>query len=445
MKQNKYSKLTILSAAMLLSAIQNTQAQKTKNLTLSEAIQLTVQNSGQLKIANYKVDEAIAASHEAWNNHLPDFKVSGSYLRLNSPDVDLKIKMGSGSGSGSGSSLKVDQAMYGIANVSLPVFSGLRIKHGVESARYLEQATKLDAEGDKEEVILNAINAYNNLYKAKKSVDLVKENLSRDQQRVADFSNLEKNGLMARNDLLKAQLQQSNIELSLMDAENNLKLTVINMDLLLGLPEDTNLIPDSASFTGTTDAGTVVQWEQTALQNRKDMEALTFREKAASAGIKAVKGEYFPGIAITGGYIAADVPNVLTLTNALNVGVGLQYNIGSLWKTGAKVNQANARYHQLQTSEGIISDRIRLEINQAYQNYLLAERKITVYQKAVEQANENYRITRNKFDNNLVNTTDLLDADVAQLQAKLNYTFAKTDAVVAYKKLQQTAGVLTNK
>ncbi len=41
-----------------------------------------------------------------------------------------------------------------------------------------------------------------------------------------------------------------------------------------------------------------------------------------------------------------------------------------------------------------------------------------------------------------MNTTDLLDADVAQLQSKLNYTFSKTDALVAYKKLQQTAGIL---
>ena len=177
----------------------------------------------------------------------------------------------------------------------------------------------------------------------------------------------------------------------------------------------------------------------------KDFAALTYREKAAATSIKSIKGEYYPGLALTGGYIAADVPNLLTLTNALNVGVGLQYDFGAIWKTGAKIDQAKARLHQLQATEGIISDQIRLEINQSYQNYLLSVRKIDVYAKAVEQSNENYRITKNKFDNNLVTTTDLLEADVAQLQAQLNYTFSKADAVVAYKKLQQTAGVLSNK
>jgi outer membrane protein TolC len=61
--------------------------------------------------------------------------------------------------------------------------------------------------------------------------------------------------------------------------------------------------------------------------------------------------------------------------------------------------------------------------------------------KAVEQANENYRITKNKYDNSLATTTDLLDADVARLQAGIDYEYAKADAVVAYNKLHESAGV----
>jgi outer membrane protein len=85
---------------------------------------------------------------------------------------------------------------------------------------------------------------------------------------------------------------------------------------------------------------------------------------------------------------------------------------------------------------------VRLEVNHAYHEYILSLKKITVYQKSIEQANENYRITKNKYDNNLVTTTELLDADVAQLQAQLNYAFSKADAMVAYRKLQLMAGVL---
>ena len=438
-----HTKLCAATLSLLLAApAQYAFAQHARNLSLNEAIELSIKSSKQLKVSNAKVDEAIAQYHEAWNNHLPDLKASGSYLRLNNPSIDLKVKLNSGSDtSKQSSSLKVNQAVYGIVNASVPLFSGFKIKYGVESAKYLEEATKLDAESDKQALIQNTISAYNNLYKAQISVQLVQENLNQQKQRVTDFTNLETNGLIARNDLLKAQLQQSNIELSLLDAQNNLKITTMNMALMLGLPEDTELTADT-SFMQLPDAGKIVEWEQTALQNRKDIASLSYREKAATTGIKSAKGDYYPGLALTGGYVAADLQNLLTVNNALNIGIGLQYNFATFWKTGARVQEAKARLHQIEANEGLLSDEVRLEVNRDYQNYILSINKIDVYAKAVEQANENYRITKNKYDNSLVTTTDLLEADVAQLQAKLNYTFSKADAFVAYKKLEQTAGTI---
>lgn len=421
------------------------RAQDVRPLPLKEAIAMSLQNSGKLKIADAKVEEALAMLHESRNNRLPDIKASGSYLRLNAPDISLKMNTSSaqpGEENTGGSTPKVDQAAYALVNASVPLFAGFRVKYGIESAKYLEQAARLDAEKDKEEVIQNVINAYSNLYKAHKSVALVKENMEREQQRVVDFTNMERNGIMARNDLLKAQLQQSNIELSLLDAENNLNITNVNMNLMLGLPANTVLRPDSAGFEVSPLPGTINDWVEKALTNRKDRAALALRIQAAGTAVKATTGAYYPSLALTGGYVAANIPNLLTLTNALNAGIGLQYDLASLYKTSAKVDAAKARLHQAQAADGILADQVRLEIYNAYQNYIVSVRKVDVYKKSVEQANENYRITKNKYDNSLVTTTELLDADVAQLQAKLNYAFSKADAAVAYKKLEQTAGVL---
>src|SRR5204863_9379960 len=123
-------------------------------------------------------------------------------------------------------------------------------------------------------------------------------------------------------------------------------------------------------------------------------------------------------------YIGIELPNFITINNALTVGAGLKYNLTSLWKTKSKIQQAEARVQQLSASQDMLNDNIRLQINQAYQEFLLSQKKIEVYQKAVEQATENYRITKNKYDNALATTTDLLDADLAQLQSKLNVSNA---------------------
>jgi outer membrane protein TolC len=434
------SRLKLL-IAFSLAGLQLT-AQEKRPITLREAIDLGIKNSKQLKNSQAKIEEATAALKEALNNQLPDAKLSASYLWLSSANVDMKIKSSGGSGGGGGSVPTISKAGYAIANASVPVFAGGRIRYGIEASRFLEQATRLDADNDKEEVIQNTIEAFVNLYKAKASVSLVQENLAEAQQRVKDFSNLEKNGLLARNDLLSAQLQASNFELGLLDAENNWKLANVTVNILLGLPENLELVPDSSMINKSFSVKTLDEYLQTAYTNRKDLAALDLRKKASESSIKSSKGDYYPSLAVTGGYIAADIPEVISITNALNIGVGVSYNIGSLWKTKAKVQQAEARARQAAIGESQLNDNIRLDVNHSYLNFLSSQKKIEVYEKAVEQAVENYRIVKNKYNNSLETTTDLLDANTKQLLERMNLIFAKADAVVAYNKLLQAAGLL---
>lgn len=435
----------LILATVLLAGSFNGQAQETKPITLREAVELGIRNSHQLKNSQAKIDEANAALTEAVQQKLPGAKASGSYLRLNSANIDLKSRDNTNTGGGTPAEPEkapsVSQAMYGIVNLSLPIYAGGKIRYGIESSRYLAEATRLDAEFQRDEVAQNTIEAYINLYKAKSAVDLVKENLLQSQQRVKDFSNLEKNGLLARNELLKAELQASNTELTLLDVQNNWELANVNMNLMLGLPVKTLLVPDSA----ITDAGLEVkpldEYVQTALNGRKDIASLGLQRKATETGVKIAKADKYPSLALTGGYAAIDVPKVLVVTNAVNVGVGVSYDIASLWKSKARIQQAEARSRQVSANEAMAADQVTLQVNQSYLNLMSSRKKIEVYAKAVEQAEENYRITRNKYQNSLATTTDLLDADVAQLQARLNYVFAKADAVVAYDKLLQTAGI----
>src|SRR5580765_2067113 len=201
------SRLKLLSIVFSLVGLQVTAQQK-RPITLNEAIDLGIKNSKQLKNSQAKIGEATAALKEALNNQLPDAKLSASYLWLSSANVDMKLK--SNNPGGGGVTPTISKAGYAIANASVPVFAGGRIRYGIEASRFLEEATRLDADNNKEEVIQNTIEAFINLYKAKSSVSLVQENLAEAQQRVKDFSNLEKNGLLPRNDLLSAQLQASN-------------------------------------------------------------------------------------------------------------------------------------------------------------------------------------------------------------------------------------------
>jgi outer membrane protein len=437
------SLLTALFLITGLTTVQSVWAQDSlgRKISLDEAIDLSLKNSKALRAAKARVQQAVANTTISKQNQLPDLKVSGSYVRLTQPNIDMQYK--SNSGGSAAAPISVNQAAYGIVNLMLPVYSGMKIQYGIRSSEFLEKASNLDAEQEKDAVVLNTIDAFSNLYKARANVRVIRENLAQSRSRDADFANLEKNGLLARNDKLKALLQTANIELTLADVENNLKVTMVNMDIMLGLPEETVLIPDSSSLEEPGSLKTLQDYEQMALVNRKDMQALGYRKKASETGIKLAKSDYYPSLALTSGYIAADIPNFITITNAFTFGVGLSYNVSSLWKTNAHVTEAKAKLAEVQANEEELNDQVRREVNQAYEALLTANKKIDVSRISIEQGAENYKIVKNKYDNSLLTVTDLLDANLLMLQSQISLELAKADAIVAYNTLLERAGILT--
>ena len=87
-----------------------------------------------------------------------------------------------------------------------------------------------------------------------------------------------------------------------------------------------------------------------------------------------------------------------------------------------------------------MTDSIKLEIFKAKEEYELATKQDQVYSEAVVQATENYRIVKDKYDNGLSNTNDLLDADVEQLGSKINQAYAKANVALKYYELLNASG-----
>ncbi len=411
---------------------------QTRHYSLQETIDMGVKHSKLLRLQQLAVSEANAQLQAAKDAQLPDFKVSGSYLRLSSANIETQ-KSQSATPSTTPPAAP-NQAYYGIANVSMPLYAGGRIKYGIESANYLAEAATLDVETQRQQVVYNLSASYINLYKAEKAVGIISENLAAAQQRDTTLSRLEANGILARNDLLKAGLQTSNIELMLEEAKSNYRIAMTNMNIMLGLPQTDSFKIMNAEIEQPIKEIEYESLQPLALQHRKDVLANSIRLKAADAGIKLARSYSKPTVALTGGYVAAKIPNLITVTNAVNIGIGLQYNIANLWKKNTNLQIANARQQALLANRDMLSDEISMQVNKDYQKLLLAQKKVGVLQKAVEQAEENYRITKNKFDNSLATVTELLDANVALVNAKLNVQNAGADVALANQQLKLTTG-----
>lgn len=411
---------------------------KVLKLELKQAVAKGIEASKHLRMNEEQIVQAQAQWQQARQNQLPSVTATGQLLFLNSPNVQLGIPT-SGSGSSGSGITPPNQVMFAAVNASMPIYAGGKLTNGIKAKAFLKKAVELQGKATENEIAENMINAYYNLLKAQKAVRLLQDHLQQAQQRVKDFSNMEKNGLLARNDLMKAQLQQSNAELGLLEAQNNVKVANFGMDVMLGMDTETQLQLDS-SITQIQNKASLAQYLEQAGNERMEAQVLDAQAQAAKLQTKAIKGNYLPSLALTGSYVNLKIPNLATVTNALSGGLGLSYNIASLYQNKAKVQESQSHERQLQWQKEALTDQIKVEVYKAYEALEVQEQKIKVFETAVEQADENFRITKNKYDNGLSNTTELLDADTQKLQAHINLEFAKADRNTAYFHLQMVSG-----
>lgn len=419
-----------------LFGIFSVNAQEKKNISLEEAIQLAVTQSTEAKLADTKAATKEFEMQTVKNKQYPDVKVIGQYQRLTNADVDFKL----GNPSQGGSTPKVNQLLLGNAMATVPLFAGFKVQNSIKASQSLYEAEQFNAKNTKEQIALEVVKLYVTLYKAQESEKLIQENIKRAEQRVTDFKAMEQNGIIARNDLLKAQLQVSNYQIALEEAKKNVNIVNFQLVTLLKLTEGTLITPNSALFAQKTELTT----SSNDISGRNDLLAIQSQQKAAEANVKIAKGNYYPALNLMGGYIAFDLQNVVTVTNAMNFGVGLSYDLTSIFKNGKDVKAAKSKAKEVEQSLDIMTDQAKVQLQQANENYLLAQKQNKVYQEAVTQASENFRIVKDKYDNGLSDTNDLLDADVQQLQSKISEAYSKADIVQKYYEVLAASGKLTS-
>lgn len=429
-----------LGLLMLLSSL-SVQAQQKTSLSLHDAVVTALAKSHTAQLAEAQVATQKYQYQSVQNNRYPDLKLSGQYMRLTNADITLKTGAASNNAGNSGQSKPVNQLILAQANAQMPLFSGFKLKNSIEAAKYHYEAQTAWAHHTQEAVAMQVIHYYAAIYKAQQTEDLLTESLKSNQQRVSDFTAQEQNGLLARNDLLKSQLQVSQVQLSLDQAVKDLKMLRFELAQLLQIDPETQMIvsPDNIDpklFTY------LPKNTEEALGLRSDLSALGSEKKATESNIKVARSNYYPSLMLSGGYIYLDLQNAIRVENAMNFGLGVSYNLSSLFKNGAEVKAAKSKLNEIEKQQALRSDEIKAEIKNARENYELARQQEAVYNESVVQATENYRIVQDKFNNSLATTNDLLEADVQQLTAKINVANAQANVALKYYEWLDSTGQL---
>ena len=421
----------------LVIGITSAKAQEKKKMSLREAVEIAISKSNDAVLANSKIENSKLEVQIAKNNLYPNLRLSGQYLQLSSANLEGGLL---GSGNPNSDRPNVNSLLLGQANLTMPLFQGFRIKNNIEISQEFLKSQSYTTAHIKEQIALRVTEMFAKLYQSNQTIQLFEENLKVSKQREKDFSNLVENGLLAKNDLLKVQLQSSNIQLALENASKNLNIVNFQLVNMLQLPENTIIDIDIESIK--------VETAKSQLQNfegsRNDLEALNFQQKVSETNVKLAKSSYYPSVNLVGGYIALDLKNALQVTNAVNVGLGISYDVASIFKNDKNVKLAENKANQTKQSFKILSEKIKEEQFEADENYKLSVKQNKVYAEAITQSAENFRIIKDKYNNGLSNTNDLLEADAQQLNAKINLALSQADLALRYYQNQFAAGKLIN-
>jgi outer membrane protein len=427
-------------AVLLMPALAFTASAQDRTLTLDEAVKLGIQNSKVLKLSQSKIDQAVSQYNQAKDLVLPSGKASFAYNRAEIPANMLSL------GKSSFNLPTSANAYLGIVSLNETLLAGGKLKYAQQSTDLLTKVSKLDADKDKDDITYDVISSFYNLYKVLQSIKVVQQNLTTIDAQIHQAQRFFDQGLVTKNDVLRFQLQRANVQVNQIDLESNRKIINYDLDILLGLPETTNINIDQINDSGHQ-VGPLGSYIDTAMANRQEVRQLMLQSQVADISIKNVRANQLPTLsASVGGYYvdvnANPIPRSGSYITPITLGVTFAWNFSSLWTNKNKVAEAKIQSEQVGINQGITADHIRNDVNRSYENYVEARDKIKLLQTSIDQATENNSILESKYKSNIASATDRADAETLLYQAQINLELAKADAGLAYYTLLKSTGKL---
>jgi outer membrane protein TolC len=419
---------------ILLSGLLLLHASTTRAETLQQAWQRAIEHNYRLKSATAQTQASRQQLSAAQGQRLPQLNIGGSYTQL-SETPSAKTQIG-----GREAVFAMSEPSSGNAKalVTLPVFTSGRISHNIESAKSSLAATQQQQAVTLQAIKLRVAQAYINVLRAESGVKVAQSHVDSLKAHANDVNNLYTQGMVAKNDKLAAHVELANAEQRLVQAKNTLDISRAQYNQLL-VRELTDAVSVSAEFPDSP-VGTLENLTQQAWKSRPEIAQLTDQMAAFEQQAKSVKAQLLPQIAINGGYQYQE-NRYQAYEGIWQVGVGMDWKLfdgSTRHQSNALAAQALALKQQLSN----IRTQIALQVRQAWLDVQETQKRLDVTQQAIEQAEENLKVTTNRYQQGLSTNTDVLKAEDLRTTTHDNHNNAFFDHQQAKINLLWAVGIL---
>jgi len=323
-----------------------------------------------------------------------------------------------------------------LLNVSLDynLFNGFYDKYSIKSQESITKSEEYLKASSIADIKQQTQNAYISLLQALKVQKVQTEAVSLLTNQLKDSQNLYKQGIIAKSKYLKvkvelqsAKQEKLRADSAVIDAQNTLS-SLIQEDVELSTLEESNLVlTQTENFQDALRA---------SMQKRSEIKYLEALKKAEESSLKATNSAYYPKVSIAldynkyGDEFIPDNFSYGALGSIDDEVMGTLSLTYDLYSGGRVKNQKLVHKHTIMSlNEDIKSTKldIKLQLQQALEKLKVSKGQIDVATLSISEAKEHYRMTNNRFKQQLDSTTDLLDARLLLTQAENNLYQAKYD------------------
>lgn len=468
------------------------QAQRTLNLDSCRALALS--NNKELRMSKEKVNAAHYQQKAAFTNFLPKIDMKGVYMRtekeisLLSDDqksaisnigtavapmgqklqqilssdpslAPLLTPLQSVMGTLPGALNQVGQGMVdalrtdtrnmfgGMVTLTQPIFMGGKIVAYNKITKFAEQLAESQHATELQDVILNTDQAYWQVISLVNKKKLAESFLELVKKLDSDVSKMVAEGVATKADELSVKVKVNEAEMTLTKVENGLSLSKMVLCQLCGIPLDTPITLADESMENITLPDTYIQGNvNTALSNREELKSLELASKIYRQKVNVTRSEFLPSVGLTATYLVTNPSLVNGFEKKMRGmwGVGMMVKIPVFhWGEGIyKVKAAKAEANIAQYKLDDVKEKVELQVTQATYKVNETTKKLAMAEKNMAKADENLRYANLGFQEGVIPTSNVLEAQTAWLSAQSGKIDAQIDVKMSEIYLNKSMGTL---
>lgn len=326
------------------------------------------------------------------------------------------------------------------------VYAGGAVNAAVKMAEHEGRMSEAAISQSRQGLRLMAAGEYLDLFRTDNSIKVYEKNIALTTKLIEEINAKREHGLALAADVTRYELRLEMLKLDLVRLRNTREIMNYRLVNSLGLPEGTVVSSALADEEDLRDRSRQ-HWQEIAADSSPEMKVSGINADMALTRQKLVRSERLPKIAVVAyenfnGPITFEIPPIDKNLNIWYVGLGIRYNFSSLYKSGHKLKQAEIAVRQAEQAKDVTEENLRNNVQKAYADYMQSYVELETSEKSLQLADENYGRVHDRYMEQLVLVTDMLDAFNMKLEAELDVSAANAGIQYRLCCLRYAAGIL---